>query len=138
MKKRADDSLETNMTPMIDVTFQLIIFFVVNAAQQRELIDHSLELAQAKNVPAVTKPDPKTVTLNLKKDGTVNIALTDYSMSDLKGYMKQQVGQYGNNIPVVIRCDGKALYRDVDKVVEVLGRCGLFKIRIAAIASGSK
>lgn len=135
MKKRSDETLETPLTPMIDVTFQLIIFFVVNAAQQNELIDHSLNLAQAKHAEAVKKQNPKTVTINLRSDGTLNIALMEYSLGDLRGHMKQLVAENGNSIPIVIRCDGKALYRDVDKIVEVLGQCGLYRIRIAAVVA---
>jgi len=132
MKQRSDETLETPLTPMIDVTFQLIIFFVVNAAQQNELIDHSLELAQAKNVKVADR-NPQTVIINMANDGNINIALRPMSLGDLKAHMKQIVAQSGNSVPIVIRCDGKALYRDVDKVVEVLGQCGLFKIRIAAV-----
>jgi biopolymer transport protein ExbD len=135
MKKRNEEALETPMTPMIDVTFQLIIFFVVSAAQQKDLVDENVLLAQAKFVPAVQKTEPKTITINVRSGGEVNIALQPLTLKQLHQILKATVARTGNNIPVVLRVDGKTLYRDVDRVMEVIGRAGLYRVRICAVVT---
>jgi len=58
-----------DMTPFSDLTFQLIIFFiVVNDMSQKELED--LKLPAAK-VAVEDKPDPGRPILNILEDGTV-------------------------------------------------------------------
>jgi len=136
MKKRSEEVLETPITPMIDVVFQLIIFFVVSAAQQNDLIDLSLNLAQAKDVSAVKKNDPLAVTINVHEDGKVNIAMQEMTMPQLRHVLKSTVAQYGNRVPIILRCDKRALYREVDKVMAVIGEAGLYRVRIAAVAGG--
>jgi biopolymer transport protein ExbD len=57
MKKRADEP-GFNMTPMIDVVFQLIIFFVCTADMQQKAIDESIKLALAPHGKPVEQKDP--------------------------------------------------------------------------------
>ena len=132
MKKRSEETLETPITPMIDVVFQLIIFFVVSAAQQKDIVDENVLLSQAKHVKAVEKADARTVTINIRKDGAVNIALQPVTLRQLEQILKASVARAGTDIPVVIRCDANALYREVDKVVEVVGKAKLYRVRISA------
>ena len=133
MKQRQDEVLETPITPMIDVVFQLIIFFVVAAAQQKDIIDENVVLAQASHVPAVKKNEPRAVVINVHSDGAVNIALQPLTLSQLYQILRATVAESGNSVPVIIRGDAKALYREVDRVMEVIGKAGLYRVRIAAV-----
>lgn len=134
MKHRSEETLETPITSMIDVVFQLIIFFVVTAAQQKDIVDENVKLAQARYTKPIEKTDPQAVTINVREDGQVNIAMQTLSLRDLELVLRQAKAQAGNrDLPVVIRCDGRALYREVDKVVEVVGRAQLYRVRLAAV-----
>lgn len=130
--RRSEEQLETPITSLIDVVFQLIIFFVVAAAQQKDLVDERVVLAQAKHVKEVQKQDPQTIVLNVHQDGEVNIALQPLTVSQLQQILKATVNQAGSNVPVLLRCDGKTLYHDVDKVMTAIGKAGLYRVKIAA------
>jgi biopolymer transport protein ExbD len=134
MRKRTEETLETPITSMIDVVFQLIIFFVVTAAQQKEILDENVLLAQARYTKVAERKDPHAITINVRRDGDVNIAMQTLTLRQLEQVLRAAKAQAGNaEVPVVIRCDGRALYREVDKVVEVVGRAQLYRVRLAAV-----
>ena len=68
MKKQYPDA-KLDMTPMIDVVFQLIIFFVVTAAMQDKAMETNVLMAMAPNGPVETVKDPRTVTVDVVADG---------------------------------------------------------------------
>lgn len=69
MAKRPDLSSAINMTPFIDIVFQLVIFFiVVNDLSQKELEDLKLPVAKK---ATKDEPDPGRPILNILEDGTV-------------------------------------------------------------------
>lgn len=135
MRKRAEETLEIPIVPLIDVVVELIIFFVLTGMQQSELIDDTIKLAQA-SVPAVKQMEKLSLIINIHEDGKVNVALEEVSMSKLRNMCKSLVSQYGNMVPVVIRCDERALYKEADKVMTAIGEAGLYRVRIAAVHAG--
>ncbi|NMA46033.1 MAG: biopolymer transporter ExbD [Lentisphaerae bacterium] len=136
MRKREDDTLETPITSMIDIVFLLIIFFVVTASVDKDVVDESIMLAQAKNAPAVEQSDPRTVTVNLHKNGDINISLQPLSLSQLKQMLISMRAQSGNSVPVLIRCDADTQFRHIDRVMQVAASTGLYRVRLAAEATG--
>jgi len=132
MKKKAEDAVETPIASLIDVVFLLIIFFVVTAAVEKDVIDESIRLAQAKYVAPVKKKDPRTVTINLKENGAINIALQPLRTSQLENILRATVARQGNTVPVLIRSDGETLFNEVDQVMQAIGRAGLYRVKIAA------
>jgi len=76
MARKAPESAEPEgmvMTPMIDVTFQLLIFFLL-------VTDMSRQQLEDVNLPSATKgvktklEDPNTLTLNILPDGTIKMS----------------------------------------------------------------
>lgn len=65
-----DNPESMNMTPMIDVTFQLIIFFMLVSDMTQQQIER-LELPSATKAVKEKYADEKMLVLNIKKDGTV-------------------------------------------------------------------
>lgn len=133
MRERGDDTLETPITSMIDIVFLLIIFFVVTASVDKDVVDEQINLAQAKAAPAIETTDPRAVTINLRKNGEINVAMRPMSHSDLSNLLVTLRVQAGNSMPVLIRCDGKARYKDISKVMDAASRAGLYRVRIVAM-----
>lgn len=136
MKARNDQTLEPPVAALIDVVFQLIIFFVVTAAVDRDVVDESIHLAQAKYVSAVEKTDPRAVTINVEEDGAVNIAMQPLNLLQLQQILSATREQGGNSIPIIIRADGSAIYRHVDGVAQAVGKAGLYRVQLSAVATG--
>ena len=136
MKRRNSETMETPIASLIDVVFLLIIFFVVTAAVEKDVVDESIRLAQAKHVPAVEHRDPRTITVNLASDGEVNIALQPINLTTLQQILTATRAQFGNAVPIVIRSDGETKYRDVDRVMQAVGGAGLYRVKLSAVATG--
>lgn len=137
MRRRSDSTLETPIASLIDVVFLLIIFFVVTAAVEKDVVDESIRLAQAKHVAAVETRDPRTVTINITEKGSVNIALQTINLTRLQQILTATREQSGNAVPIVIRSDGRTLYRYVDEVMQAVGKTGLYRVKLSAVATGS-
>ena len=133
MKHRPDDTLETPITSMIDIVFQLIIFFVVTSAIDKDVVDESIKLASAQNAPAVETVDPHSVTVNLHSDGEINVAMMPMSLPQLRNFLISMRSQSGNATPILIRCDGTTRYRKIDQVMQVVTEAGLYRVRIVAM-----
>lgn len=126
-RNRAKPIEEGDLTPMIDMTFQLIAFFMV-------LINFSqVERSEAIMLPDSTLAKPPEeqpghrILLNVKSDGSVIFAGSLYSkMDELKGALSREIrnaerkGKTLNDIHVIIRAHQKV---KMGKVQELIGVC---------------
>jgi len=132
MRRRRQTEGGTPIASLIDVVFLLIIFFVITAAQEKEIIDRSIDLAEAKYAKAAEEKNPMTITVNLRKDGTMNIAKRPLNLSQLRSILQGTYQDTGGTVPILIRCDGETPYRYVDRLETVIKETGFYKIQLAA------
>ena len=132
MKKRAEEA-GVNMTPMIDVVFQLIIFFVCTTDMQKKALDENIKLAMAPHGREVQDKDPREVVVDVDKDGRISITRTYMSADYLKGVLRKVVAEYGQTTPVVIRADSRTTHSDVKRVMDACTSAGLWLVKFSAI-----
>jgi biopolymer transport protein ExbD len=132
MRKRAEEP-GVNMTPMIDVVFQLIIFFVCTTDMQKKALDENIKLAMAPHGREVQQKDPREIIVDLDKDGHISISRTRMDAGYLKGLLRKVVADYGQTTPIVIRADGRTAHADVKRVMDACTAAGLWKVKFAAI-----
>lgn len=131
--KRLSEEGGINMTPMIDVVFQMIIFFVCTAELERKQFDEKIKLAMSPNGPPVEQKDPRTITVEVTKDGAIKIARQRYSYPAFQSVLRKAVRQYGQTIPVVIRGDAQTKHEDIRRVMDICAGAGLWKVKFAAV-----
>ena len=74
-----------NMTPMIDVVFQMIIFFVCTAQLEQEMFSEFIRLPDSPNAPEMAQEkDPRTITIEVDERGKISIARTPLSIAKLR------------------------------------------------------
>ena len=126
-----------NMTPMIDVVFQMIIFFVCTAQLEREQFSEWINLPDSPNAPEMAQEkDPRTITIEVDEKGKVTIGRTLLSISKLRQILTKTVsdyGVYGPTIPIQIRADASAQHQHVKTVMDTCTSAGLYKIAFIAI-----
>ena len=132
MRKQYPDA-KLDMTPMIDVVFQLIIFFVVTAAMQDKAMETNVRMAMAPNGPVEETKDPRTVTVDVIEDGTIQIMKTRISEGQLLTTLNNARKTAGQSTPVVIRGDLETKHEAIKRVMDICGKAGLWKIRFAAL-----
>lgn len=127
-----------NMTPMIDIVFQMIIFFVLTVEMEKDALDERIKLAMAPDGPAVEQKDPRTVTIDVSNRGHMTIGRVPVSREQLYAIMRQTVNKYGQQTPVVIRGDKKTKHEDIRRVMDTCTAAGLYKVKFAAIKDLAK
>ena len=132
MRKQYPDA-KLDMTPMIDVVFQLIIFFVVTAAMQNKAMETNVRMAMAPNGPVEEVKDPRTVLVDVVEDGTIQIMKTRISEGQLLTILNNARKTSGQSTPVVIRGDLMTKHEAIKRVMDICGKAGLWKIRFAAL-----
>ncbi|MDD4341078.1 MAG: biopolymer transporter ExbD, partial [Kiritimatiellae bacterium] len=132
MKKNHPDA-QVDMTPMIDVVFQLIIFFVVTADMANKAMDTRVRMAMSPNGPVEEQKDPRTVVVDVERDGKIALMKTHLSEGQLYTVLRNAVNTSGQGTPIVIRGDHMAKHEDIKRVMDIAGKAGLWKIRFAAL-----
>ncbi|GIW91130.1 MAG: biopolymer transporter ExbD [Pirellulaceae bacterium] len=118
-------SVAVNMTPMIDVVFQLIIFFLVSShlAKQEVFFPLRLPLAQTGKEVAV----PAAATINILPDGTLlyhSRPVTPKNLEELLAQLRQDHRQP----QVRIRADRDVPYRYVQPVLRACWQAGVQEV----------
>lgn len=137
MRRRTLNAGSVNMTPMIDVVFQMIIFFVCTAKLEQETISEFIRLADAPHAPKVSEErDPRTITVEVDEKGRLYIARTFLSPARLRKVLTKTVQEYGPagaDIPVVIRADLRSTHAQVRRALDACTASGLSRIRFSAV-----
>ena len=137
MKKIKPPNDHVNMTPMIDVIFQMIIFFVCTAQIDQEAISEFISLPDSPNGPMVLEArDPRTITIEVDDRGRLFISRTPLSEAKLRKILSKTVIDYGAtgpSIPIRIRAAGGAEHRDIKRVLDACTAAGLHHISFIAI-----
>ena len=91
-RSRKTELLEGDLTPMIDMTFQLIAFFMIIMNFSKVDRAEEIELPRSQMaIPPDSIPDYQII-LNLDVDGTVKSGGNAYpSVSALKSFLKRQI-----------------------------------------------
>lgn len=130
-KYQARGSLEFNMTPMIDVTFQLIIFFLVSShlAQQETQIE--MQLPQATS-GADARDDVRRVTVNLTSAGAMLVAGESLDADSLGRRLAAERAK-DDTVEVRIRCDRAAMYGRVKPIMKTCLEQNIRRVTFAVV-----
>jgi biopolymer transport protein ExbD len=134
MAKTRTEQCELDMTPMIDVVFQLIIFFVVTLKmttdENKEII-----LEDGKNGVVITPKNrpPSTLEIEIDKRGMISIHNARMNQDQLSTILRNRVNKLGNQFPVLIRADFRTKHEQVKKVMDICTQRGIWKLSFVAI-----
>jgi biopolymer transport protein ExbD len=132
-KERVVQEAEVPISAMIDIVFLLIIFFVVTAAVDKEMEDEEVILANSPHGKAVTKKDPRAVTINVRKDGTYNINGQIMNKAGVSNILRNAASEWGHDIPIIVRGDGNTPHGYIKEVMEAVTNTQLYKVKFNAI-----
>jgi len=130
-RRRSTDGCELDMTPMIDVVFQMIIFFIVTIKMD-ENINEKIELEAAKQGPLYKGEDPRTMVIEVDRRGWLSINNVQFSEAQLRNVIRGRFNRLGT-FPVMIRADRRTQHKDVRKVMDMCSEAGIWRIDFAAI-----
>lgn len=136
-KPVTEEAASVPISSMIDIVFLLIIFFIVTATLDKELEDESILLADAPNGRPVAKQDPRTITINVRVDGSMNVGGRNIDSAELTALIEKVKSgipiEERLSIPVVIRGDRQVQYHDIARALDAVKKTGLYKVSLVGI-----
>ena len=113
-----------NLTPMIDVTFLLIIFFLVSShlAKQENFLPLELPIASS---GIADFSDRTTLTIQVPSDGTYLVNNAKVSVDQIRNLVQSKMDENGKKpIRIRIRTDKSASYSPIAKLLKVCAQTG--------------
>ncbi len=134
-RKGLTDEVELNLTPLIDVVFLLLIFFMVTTT-----FDHDAKIKI--NLPTTTnasnEADSNKLELLIDNKGNYFVdgrEVLNNQPETLFRAMSQALDERGKNPPLVISADSNSNYQSVVTAMDIAGRLGLTNFSMATSQS---
>jgi biopolymer transport protein ExbD len=125
-----EDEPEVNLTPLIDVVFLLLIFFMVSTTfEQQSRIQ--IELPEATASPEEVEEDSLEIVIDAQGRyfiGEEQVVNTE--LKTLKSAISKVVGDRGT-VPVTIRADASTPHQAVITALDATSQLGLTQISLA-------
>lgn len=131
-KRKRPTRPNVDITPMIDVVFLLLIFFITVS-----------QISQAQNDPVQlpelsgsADQEPTELTINIRDTGEIVVegrVYTEEAFISLVTRVLADQGDDPSRVTVVIRADTRVLAGSVNDVVKSLGRLQISRVRMAVV-----
>jgi len=129
-KRKIREELPINITPLIDVVFLLLIFFMVTTTFTREtrLI---VNLPEAEAAP--TEAIPEQIEITVSRNGTYTINGRPLVNTDIATLMQglELATQNDKTVPILLIADAEATHQSVVTAMDGIGQLGFTRLSIA-------
>jgi biopolymer transport protein ExbD len=127
---------EVNLTPLIDVVFLLLIFFMVSTTFDREA-RLKIELPEATTEATQAPDEVLEIAINAAGDYFIDEQkLVNRKPETLKKAIAQTLGER-RDLPLIIRADGRTPHQAVVTAMDVASQLGLLQLSLATVHTDS-
>ncbi len=118
-----------NLTPLIDVVFLLLIFFMVSTTFTKET-HLSVDLPEAVGEQSSDLPEQIEILINSDGSYSVNgLALVNNQVATLRSAL-EKTSEGNNQVPLVITADANTPHQAVVQAMDVAGQLGFARLSI--------
>ena len=114
---------DINITPMLDLSYVLLVIFIIMTTASVQGIKVNLPKASA--APSLAKPQTKAITIT--EDGRIFLDAYPVTMAELETRLRQQKA-INPTFPVVVKGDSRVQYEKVVEVLDLLGRIDISQL----------
>lgn len=134
-RKKIDSGCPLDLTPMIDVVFQLIIFFIVTMNMDKEK-NKDIILEPARNGPVLKEQDPRTMVIEINSLGWISMHGAQLTKEKLRDLLNRRYRKY-KDFPVMIYGDARTKHSDIKAVMDICTECNIWSLDFMAISKYS-
>ena len=142
MSRKLQENPQLDMTPMIDVVFELIIFFVVTLTEAQKK-DETIELEDGQHGIVLTPEElpPSHMQIDIASrdksgkvlpKGRITMGDREITPDEIGRRVKERMRKYGE-FPVLIRADFNCRHEAVARVMNAVTAAGIWKISFMAV-----
>ena len=128
-RRQRREEVGINLTPLIDIVFLLLIFFMVSTTFTRET-QLSIDLPEAKGQPRETTD--KQIEILVDEAGSYRVngrALVDAHMRTLQAAIYRE-SSGDTTLPMIITADAQAAHEHVVRAMDAAGQMGFVHLSI--------
>ncbi len=125
---------EIMLSPMIDMIFLLLVFFIISTMYMSELKTIPIRLPVAQNSETVSK---SSFNVTVKKDGTIYLDEDQMDIEQLVANAAME-SKRDSSFSVIIRAEGDAEYKTVIKLMDKLKGAGVTRFGLATDVGDGK
>jgi len=126
----SEDEPAVNLTPLIDVVFILLIFFMVSTTFQRES-EIKIELPEASSEPVEEKEEVLEIVIDIEGHYFIDEQqVVNTELETLKTAIQKFLGEQ-TEMPMVIRADRNTPYESVVRAMDATAQLGLLQMSLA-------
>ena len=122
---------EFSMAPLIDVVFQMLIFFMVATTYNRQEKDLDIELPYAESAQQPASV-PEEIVIDVSREGRVSISGRAVERDSLVATLVE-TSRSRAEIPVTVRGDRLVHHEDVVAVLDACGLAGLSNVSVGTL-----
>ena len=131
---RTAESIDINLTPLIDVVFLLLIFFMVTTTFDR-YAKLKVDLPQADAPTQKQTDDPLVLSIDAQGKYFVNDKqVINTQIDTLKKALLKTKGDR-ENVTLLLRADGRTPHQSVVRAMDAAAQLGLTRLSIATVES---
>jgi len=130
MRRRRQQLREdrVNLTPMLDVVFIMLIFFIVTATFVKEV---GLDVNQPENEPVTVDPEKKAIVVHVTSTDRIIIAGQDVDVRSVRANIERMHAE-NPEAPVVIRPHPDSRTDTMVRILDSARRAGVGNVSLAA------
>jgi len=128
LRRKKRDFLESELTPLIDVVFLLLIFFMVSSVFKKEELALLLNLPKAEQGKGSGEQKQKTITIELSKK---DIAFNGQKISISE--LKEKAPGIEKKSLINLRVDGEVQYNRLVEILDLLQKNKLENLSLITI-----
>lgn len=119
------EQVEFDMTPMIDCTFQLVIFFMLTLNFSSDTQNELIRLPASELAKPADQPLKSPITLQLTDKNTVILGTDELPIDRLSGALQREKevlakeGKGASDATIIIRADAFAKTGKVQEIIEI-------------------
>ena len=133
MARKPQDNPQLDMTPMIDVVFELIIFFVVTIKQE----DLFSKLNVNRPAPSTDKSETSDITVNIElgnakrnnPNGVIVYNKKEVSRQELDQNLRE-IASTSKKTPIIIKCQLESPHKVLVDVLDICYKHELYSVSV--------
>jgi biopolymer transport protein ExbD len=128
---RAEDEAEINITPMLDIVFIMLIFFIVTTSFVKEI---GIDLNRPSSQPEEEMKISEVIAIRIEATGQIQVSNRPVDIRAVRANVEGELATKGSSTPVVVIADRSADSGLLVRVIDQARMAGAAQVSIAAMA----
>jgi biopolymer transport protein ExbD len=127
--------LNFDITPLIDIVFLLIIFFLAASHLVRNEAAEAVELPTATQSETDPEETPRRLVITIPADQTLHLGARELTQQELEqALLAEGMGEPNQALEVRIRADKSVPYQVVEPILVACAKAQISKVKFAVLA----